>query len=70
MQIEMRGIDKAFGTNQVRKDAGFVPVSYTHLDVYKRQCLPFGFTDTCLDCIFQKVAEQHCDCLLYTSVEI
>ena len=24
MQIEMKGIDKAFGTNQVLKDAGFV----------------------------------------------
>lgn len=24
MQIEMKGIDKSFGTNQVLKDAGFV----------------------------------------------
>ena len=24
MQIEMKGIDKAFGANQVLKDAGFV----------------------------------------------
>lgn len=24
MQIEMKGIDKAFGSNQVLKDAGFV----------------------------------------------
>ena len=25
MQIEMKGIDKSFGTNQVLKDAGFLP---------------------------------------------
>ena len=43
--FEFRKGCKAFGDNDVLKDVSFFvnPVSYTHLDVYKRQVWKAGF---------------------------
>ena len=41
------GVDCASGENPVVYNAGradFIPVSYTHLDVYKRQCCFLWFS--------------------------
>ena len=37
LAIEMRNIHKRFGSLVANNGVNFGPVSYTHLDVYKRQ---------------------------------
>ena len=55
---------------------GGVPVSYTHLDVYKRQLLDSATGSSLLDaanhdvtdvCVSLAGTAQYTDCLLYTS---
>ena len=36
MNIEMKGIDKSFGTNQVLKNAGFLPLFDTYENVLQK----------------------------------